>query len=362
MQTKIMQEIVEKLKAAVKEKAAEIDRNNDMGDLLDSIKSSGILGLMVPEEFGGMGKNYYEACIVGEELGKVSGGVAHSVVVHNMAVDAIRIFGREEQKEDLFPKLVKGIGTIAITEGRGGSDVANAVSLKAEKSGDVYVLNGSKTLITNGMYADVFIVVARTGEGAKGLTAFAVERGEGITTTKIDLAGMRGSGLASVRFENVEVPESNVLVGEGKGMRVALGTLAPNRIPFSAMGLGIAERCLNLAVERAKKRKAFGGTLADLQAVQFMLAEVAVEIEALRRTVYSMAERMEDAGYEGAVAKILAARVAKKAADIAVEIHGGFGLLSSSEVEMAYRDAKVLDIAEGATEVMKLLVARKIFS
>ncbi len=362
MKTESMREVVEKLKAAVAEKAAEIDRSNDMGDVLDLIKSSGILGLMVPEEFGGMGMTYYEACLVGEELGKVSGGVAHSVVVHNMAVDAIRLFGSEEQKREFFPKLAKGMGTIAITEGRGGSDVANAVSMRAEKQGDSYVLNGSKTLITNGMYADVFVVVARTGEGAKGLTAFVVERGDGIETTGIDLAGMRGSGLASVRFENVEVPESNVLVGEGKGMRVALGTLAPNRVPFSAMGLGIAERCLSLAVERAKKRKAFGGTLADLQAVQFMLADVAVEIEALRRVIYSMAERMDDPGYEGAVAKILAARVAKKAADVAVEIHGGFGLLSSSEVEMAYRDAKVLDIAEGATEVMKLLVARKIFS
>lgn len=357
-----MQEIVERLKAAVKGKAMEIDRNNDMGDVLDLVKSSGILGLMVPEEFGGMGGGYCEACFAGEELGKVSGGVAHSVVVHNMAVDAVRLFGNEEQKREFLPRLTKGIGTIAITEGKGGSDVANAVSLKAEKSGDVYVLNGSKTLITNGMYADVFIVIARTGEGAKGLTAFVVENGDGITSTKIDLAGMRGSGLASLHFENVEVPESNVLAGEGKGMRVALGTLAPNRIPFSAMGLGIAERCLSLAVERAKKRKAFGGVLADLQAVQFMLAEVAVEIEALRRTIYSMAEKMEDSGYEGAVAKILAARVAKKAADVAVEIHGGFGLLSSSEVEMAYRDAKVLDIAEGATEIMKLLVARKILS
>ena len=357
-----MEEVLESLKKVISERARDIDRNNDMSDLVDEIKKSGILGLIVPEEYGGMGKDYYEACIVGEELAKVSAAVSHSVVVHGIAVDALRLFGNDEQKKEFMPRMLKSFATIAITEGKGGSDVGGAVSLKAEKNGDVYVLNGTKTLITNGMFADTFIVIGRTGEGSKGLTAFLVERGDGVSATKIDLSGMRGSGLASVRFENVEVLESNVLVGEGKGMRVALGTLAPNRIPFAAMGLGIAERCLELAVERAKTRKAFGGTLSDLQAVQFMLADVAVEIEALRRTVYSIAQNIQDSSYEGAVTKILAARVAKRAADVAVEIFGGHGLNMSSDVERAYRDAKVLDIAEGATEVMKLLIARKIFS
>ncbi len=357
-----MEEILESLKKIVSERARDIDRNNDMGDLVDEIKKSGILGLMVPEEFGGMGKGYYEACIAGEELAKVSAAVSHSVVVHGIAVDALRLFGNDEQKKEFMPKMLKSFATIAITEGKGGSDVGGAVSLRAEKNGDIYILNGAKTLITNGMFADTFIVIGRTGEGPKGLTAFLVDRGDGISATKIDLSGMRGSGLASVRFENVEVHESNVLVGEGKGMRVALGTLAPNRIPFAAMGLGIAERCLELAVERAKTRKAFGGTLSDLQAVQFMLADVAVEIEALRRTIYSIAQSIQDSNYEGAVTKILAARVAKRAADVAVEIFGGHGLNMGSDVERAYRDAKVLDIAEGATEVMKLLIARKIFS
>ena len=357
-----MEEILKNLKGIISEKAREIDRNNDMGDVLETIKESGILSLMVPEEYGGMGKGYFEACVVGEELAKASAAVSHSVVVHSIAVDALRLFGYDDQKREFMPRMLNSFATIAITEGRGGSDVGGAVSLGAEKSGDVYILNGTKTLITNGMFADTFIVIGRTGEGSKGLTAFLVEKKDGISATKIDLSGMRGSGLASVRFENVEVPESNILVGEGKGMRVALGTLAPNRIPFAAMGLGIAERCLELAVERAKTRKAFGGTLSDLQAVQFMLADVAVDIEALRRTVYSIARNIEDSGYEGAVVKILSARVAKKAADVAVEIFGGHGLNMSSDVERAYRDAKVLDIAEGATEVMKLLIARKLLS
>ncbi len=357
-----MEKILETLKKSVSEKARDIDRNNELGDLLYEIQNSGILGALVPEEYGGMGKGYYEACIIGEELAKVSAAVSHSVVVHGIAVDALRLFGNEEQKEKFMPKMLKSFATIAITEGRGGSDVGGAVSLKAEKNGDVYILNGTKTLITNGIFADTFIVIGRTGEGSKGLTAFLVEKSDGISATKIDLSGMRGSGLASVRFENVEVPESNILVGEGKGMRVALGTLAPNRIPFAAMGLGIAERCIELAIERAKTRKAFGGTLSDLQAVQFMLADLAVEIEALRRTIYSIASNIQDSSYEGAVAKILSAKVAKKAADIAIQIHGGHGLNMHSDVERAYRDAKVLDIAEGATEVMKLLIARKIFS
>ena len=357
-----MEEILENLKKIVSEKAREIDRNNDMGDLLKDVKKSGILGLIVPQEYGGMSKSYYEASIVGEELAKISAGVAHSVVVHGIAVDALRLYGNEEQKKMYFSGMTENFATLALTEGKGGSDVANAVSMKAEKSGDVYILNGTKTLITNGMYANYYITIARTGEGGRGLTAFLIERDDGISTTKLDLSGMRGSGLASVHFENVEVPESNILVGEGKGMRVALGTLAPNRIPFAAMGLGIAERCLELAIERAKTRKAFGGTLSDLQAVQFMLADLAVEIEALKRTIYSVAGNIQDSSYEGAVLKVLSAKVAKKAADVAVEIFGGHGLNVGSEVERAYRDAKVLDIAEGATEVMKILIARKLLS
>ncbi len=344
----------------VAKKASEIDRNNDMGEVFDKIVESGILGLMVPKEYGGLGKNYYEVCKVIEELAVLSAGVAHSVVVHSMAADAIRLFGSDEQKERYLPELTKSFGTLAITEGGGGSDVANAVRLKAERKGDVYVLNGSKTLITNGVFAKYFIVVARTGEGAKGLTAFIVERSDGIEARKINLAGMRGSGLASLSFKDVEVPAENVLVGEGKGMRVALGTLAPNRIPFAAIGLGIAQRCLNLAVERAKTRKAFGGVLADLQGVQFMLAELAADVETLRKLIYGFAQDMGDANYSGAICKMKAAEIAKKAADIAVEIHGGHGLFASSAVEMAYRDAKVLDIAEGATEIMKVLIARKI--
>ncbi|WP_318249143.1 acyl-CoA dehydrogenase family protein [Geoglobus acetivorans] len=357
-----MQMMVDELKSIVKEKAAEIDRNNDMGEVLDAVKNSGILGLIIPEEYGGLGGDYYDACVVAEELAKVSAGVAHSIIVHSMAVDAVRLYGSEEQKERYLPRLLKSIGTIAITEGRGGSDVAGSVSLKAEKQGDAYTLSGSKTLITNGTYADVFIVVGRTGEGPKGLTAFIAEKSDGIKASRIDLAGMRGSGLASLQFENVEVHEDSILVKEGAGLKVALGTLAPNRLPFSAIGLGIAERCLEISVERAKKRKAFGGTLSDLQAVQFMLADVAVEIEALRRMIYDAARNMSDPGYEGAVAKILSARVAKKAADVAVEIFGGHGLLRGSEAERAYRDAKTIEFAEGATEVMKLLVARKLLA
>ncbi len=344
----------------ISKKASEIDRNNDMGDVFDKVVNSGILGLMVSEEFGGLGKDYYETCEVVEKLAEISAGVAHSVVVHSMAVDAVRLFGNEEQKKKYLPKMTKSFATLAITEGKGGSDVAGAVSLKAEKSGDKYVLNGTKTLITNGMYAETFILLARTGEGPKGLTAFIVDKGDGVEARKIDLAGMRGSGLASVSFKNVEVPAENVLVGEGKGLRVALGTLAPNRIPFSAIGLGIAQRCLKLAIERAKSRKAFGGTLADLQGVQFMLAELAADVETLRKLIYGFAKDMGDSNYSGAICKMKAAEIAKRAADIAVEIYGGHGLFSGTGVEMAYRDAKVIDIAEGATEIMKVLIARSI--
>ncbi len=344
------------------ERAILIDKNNDMEDVLDKVKESGILGLIIPKEYNGLGGGYYDACRVSEELALRCSGVAHSIVIHNMAVDAIRLFGNEEQKERYFPKLLKGFGCLAITEAKGGSDVANAVSMRAEKVGNSYILNGHKVMITNGTFGEIFIVVARTGEGARGLTTFIVEKQEGIEVHKINPSGMRGSGLSNITFKDVEVGKEDILLSEGRGLRVALGTLAPNRVPFSAMGLGIAERCLNLAIERAKSRKAFGGVLSDLQAVQFMIAEIAAEVEVLKRAIYSFAKEMDDTNYAGAVCKLKAAEVAKKAADIAVEIYGGYGLIEGTAVEIAYRDAKVLDIAEGASEIMKLLIARKIFS
>ena len=214
-------------------------------------------------------------------------------------------------------------------------------------------------MITNATFGSIFVTLAKT---ENGITSFVVERGEGLEVTKLEPSGMRGSGLASVGFKDVEVPKENILGKEGKGMKVALATLAPNRIPFAAMGLGFAERCLSLAVKYAKTREAFGKKIFDFQGLQFMLADVATDVEAARRLIYYSADAAtrEDATVLGAKCKLFIAKVAKRAADVAVEIYGGHGILRNSPVDRAYRDAKILDIAEGTSEIMKFVIARQL--
>ncbi|RLI73332.1 acyl-CoA dehydrogenase, partial [Archaeoglobales archaeon] len=240
-----MEEIRE-LADEVSKKASKIDSENEMDlELLNLAFQKKLMGVNADETYGGLGKGYVELCMLAEELGKASGGFAHSVVVHHMAVDALRMFGSEEQKENFLKRLTtKEVGTLAITEPKGGSDVA-ALELKAEKDGDNFILNGRKTLITNAVFGSMFITLAKT---ENGITAFVVEKdkAKGLEIKKLEPSGMRGSGLASVGFKDVEVSEDNILGKEGKGMKVALATLSPNRIPFVAMGLGFAERCLEL--------------------------------------------------------------------------------------------------------------------
>ena len=299
----------------VRSKAVEIDRNNEMDEsVLKQLFSKKLLGILAPEEYGGFGLSYVEAS--------------------------------------------------RIVEASGGSDVANSVRLRAEKKGDSYILNGTKTFITNSTHAEIHVVVARTGEGRKGLTAFVVEKNGGMEVTKLNPSGMRGSGLGTVKFRDVEVSEENILMGEGNGLKVALGMLAPARIPFSAIGLGLAEGCLEQTLGHVKRREAFGQKIAGFQAVQFMLADLAADIEAVKRLVYYTAElaSKQDVTVLAAMAKLKSAELAKKAADFAVELHGGYGILSNTYVDRAYRDAKTLDIAEGTSEMMKLIISRSILS
>ncbi|MBO8183009.1 MAG: acyl-CoA dehydrogenase family protein [Archaeoglobus sp.] len=345
----------------ISKKSSAIDKNNEMySDVLQALFDNKLMSILAPKEYGGF-ESYYLACLVAESVAKINAGVAHSVVVHNATVDALRLFGTAEQKEKWLPKLKKKAGTLAMTEPSGGSDVS-ALKMEARKEGDVYILNGRKTLITNASFGGVFIVIAKTEEG---LTAFITEK-DGVVVTKLNQSGMRGSGLSSVGFSNVEVAKEDILGGLGKGLKVALGTLSPNRIPFAAMGLGIAETCLESAIKYAKGRTAFGKKVADFQGIQWMIAELATEIETLRSFIYNSAEIADgkesslDVTTLGAMCKLKAAEIAKKAAEMAVEIYGGHGVIVGSPVERAYRDAKLLDIAEGTSEIMKVLISRTI--
>lgn len=358
------QEIVKSVAEIAAKKAVEMDALNEMDqELLELVSKRGLLGVTIPEEYRGMGKGYAELVTLAEELGRVNAGLAISVAAHHMVANAIMHYGSEDQKKKWLGRLTSEVGVFALTEPTAGSDVAS-IRLKAEKDGDKFILNGRKTLITNATFGDVFLVIARTGEGSKGLTAFIVERNDGMEIRKLEASGMRGSGLAAINFKDVEVPAESVLGGEGNGLKVALGVLSTSRIVFAAIGLGIAERCLELALKYAIERKAFGQRIADFQGIQWMLAEVATEVEAARRLIYHGAEvaGSADATVIGAMCKLYAAKVAKKAADVAVEIFGGHGLIKGSAVERAYRDAKILDIGEGTSEIMKVIIGRHLIT
>ncbi len=331
-------------------KAYEMDSKDEMdSELLSLAFEKGVMAVTIPEDLGGMGKDLLKLCEVVEVLAKVNSGFALSVTAHHMVVNCVKDFGNE----DWLRALTKSVGAFAVTEPHSGSDVSS-VRLKAESRGNVFILNGKKTMITNAMFADYFVVLARVEDKP---TAFFVEKCDGIRTSKIELMGMRGSGIATVRFEDVEVPKENVLLDVGKGLRVILSTLSKSRVVFSALGLGIAERCLELAVKFAKEREAFGKSIIEFQGIRWMLSEVFAEIEALRSLIYRTATE-EDVAMLSAMCKLLSAKTAKKAADLAVEIYGGYGMIRGSAVERAYRDAKALDIGEGTTEIMKEIIAR----
>ena len=333
-------------------KAYKMDLRDEMdSELLKLAFEREIMAVTIPKKSGGMGEGYPKLCEIVEELAKVNSGFALTVAAHHMAVNCIRMFGNE----DWLKELTKKVGAFAVTEPHAGSDVAS-IKLKAEKKGDTFVLNGNKTLITNATFADIFVVLAKVEEKP---TAFIVERCDDIEFRKLELMGMRGSGIASIKFRDVEVPAENVLFEVGKGLKVILATLSKSRVVFSALGLGIAERCLELAVKYAKERKAFGKNIAEFQGIQWMLAEISAEIEALKHLIYHTAElaEREDVTKLSAMCKLLTARIAKRAADIAVEIYGGHGLIRGSPVERAYRDVKALDIGEGTSEIMKMIIA-----
>ncbi len=334
-------------------KAYEMDAKDEMDfELLKLAFERKIMAVTIPKEFGGMGEGYPKLCEIVEGIAKVNSGFALTVAAHHMAVNCVRMFG----SEDWLKELVRRVGAFAVTEPHAGSDVSS-VALKAERRGGFFVLNGNKTTITNALFADVFVVLAKVEDKP---TAFIVEKSDGMELRRLELMGMRGSGIASIRFRNVEVPAENVLLEVGKGLKVILSTLSKSRVVFSALGLGIAERCLELAVKYAGERKVFGKSIAEFQGIRWMLAEVATEIEAAKSLIYRTAElaEREDVTKLSAMCKLLAARVAKRSADLAVEIYGGHGLIRGSAVERAYRDAKALDIGEGTSEIMKEIIAR----
>lgn len=328
----------------------------------------GLMGMMIPEEYGGSGGDLWMTAAVAEEVASACASTALSWGAHLMLTAwTINTHGNADQKRRFLPILAsgKGLGAFALTEPQAGSDAAS-LRTKAVKSGNGYVINGSKTFITNGSIAKVMIVFARTEDNreSKGISAFLVEGGaKGLGVSKeIKKMGMRGSPTAELYFEDMFVPAENLLGSEGEGLKIALGAIENERVVAIAMAIGIARCALETAVDYAAQRTQFGQPIANFQMVQEMIAEIATNIFAMR-SILSQALFLKQKGkkmrLEAAMSKLFCGRAAVDAALKAIQILGGYGYTRDYPVERLLRDAKLLEIGGGTNEIQKLIIAKE---
>ena len=329
----------------------------------------GLLGVLVPEEFGGAGFGYFEYVTAITELGKICGSVALSMAAHNsLCTGHILQFGNDEQKKKWLPKLATGqwIGSWGLTEPNTGSD-AMRMKCVATQDGDDWIINGTKCWITHGISSDVIVVLVRTGEllDSRGITAFVVERGTpGFSAGKKEnKLGMRASETAEVIFDNCRVHKSNILGEVGDGFVQAMKVLDGGRISIAALSLGIAKGAYEAALKYAQEREQFGQPISNFQAIGFKLADMATQIEAAELLTFQAADlknRHQKMTKESAFAKYYASEVAVKVSNEAVQIFGGYGYTKDFPVEKFYRDSKLCTIGEGTSEIQKLVIAREI--
>ena len=359
-------------------RAAEIDEQGRIPrELIAEMGALGFMGSYVPERYGGSGLDAVSYALIVEEINRACVSTGVVLCSHmSLAVDPILHHGSEEQKARFLPGMARGerIGCFALSEPASGSDAA-AMRTSARRDGDTWVLNGTKNFITNGSIADVAVVFAQTqapgsgderpAERHKGIAAFVVEtKTPGFAVGKLERKlGIRGSDTAQLVFEDCRVPAANLLGGVGDGFRIALSTLDGGRISIAAQAVGIARACLEDALAYANERQAFGKRIGEFQAIQWMLADMATEIDAARLLTWRAAA-LKDAGADhilaAAEAKLFASDVAVKAARDCVQIFGGYGYLRDFPAERHYRDAKITEIYEGTSEIMKLVIAEEI--
>jgi butyryl-CoA dehydrogenase len=347
--------------------AAEIDRNHRFPEeLLPKMAKLGLMGVPFAEEFGGAGSDYLSLTIVIEELARVCASTSVIVAAHTgLGTWPISEFGTPAQKDKYLHGLASGekLGAFALTEPGAGTD-ASAGTTTAVLDGDEYVLNGSKIFITNGGYADSYIVTAMTDptRGTRGISAFIVEKGApGFSVGEREhKMGIKASSTTPLYFSDCRIPKDALLGKEGRGFKIAMETFEGGRVGVAAQALGIAQGALDASVAYAKERVQFGKPIATLQAIQWMIADMATEIDAARLLVYRAAWLKDNGlpcGQEGAMAKLFAAETATRVAGKAIQIHGGYGFTESYPVERAYRDAKITEIYEGTTEVQRMTIA-----
>lgn len=338
-------------------------------ELFKKLGELGMMGVLVPEEYGGSGFGYFEYVTVIVEIAKVCGSIGLSVAAHNsLCTGHILAFGTEEQKHKWLPKLASAerIGAWGLTEANTGSD-ALGMSTTAVLDGDHYIVNGSKNWITHGKSGDVAVVMVRTGDkgDSHGISAIVIEKGTpGFTHGKKEnKLGMRASETTELVFDNCRVPKENLLGEEGQGFMQAMKVLDGGRISIAALSLGIAKGAFQAAVTYAKERRQFGQPIANFQGISFKLADMATEIEAAELLIMQAADfknRHMPVTKQSAMAKYFASEVAVRCATEAVQIFGGYGYTKDFPVEKYYRDAKLCTIGEGTSEIQKIVIGREI--
>jgi len=345
----------------------EMDEQQHFADgLLEQLFSLGLMGIEIPEEYGGSGGTFFEAVLAVEEVSTIDPSVGVLVDVQNtLCINAILRWGNSEQKQRYLPKLAADtVGAYALSEAASGSD-AFALQTRATKRGDEWVLNGRKLWITNAREAGLFIIFASVdpSAGYRGITAFLVEKDfAGFSVgKKEDKLGIRASSTCELILEDCRVGAANVLGEVGKGYKIAIETLNEGRIGIGAQMLGLAQGAYNNAAKYAKERKQFGKTIASFQGIQFQIAQMAIDIESARLMVYNAA-RLKDAGEpfikEAAMAKYWTSQVAERVASLAVEIYGGYGFVKDYPVEKYFRDSKIGKIYEGTSNMQLQTIAK----
>lgn len=337
-------------------------------ELVDQMAEMGLFGITIPEEYGGLGLDYTTYAMVFEELSRGWLSISGPIGTHSILSYAINKYGTEDQKTRFLPRMAAGElrAGLALTEPGGGSDVAN-LKTSAVRRGDHYVVNGNKLFITNGRRGNVFMLLARTDPAARpahrGITAFIAEKGEGFTAGRdLDKLGYRGVDTSELVFQDYRVPASHVIGDEeGKGFYQVMDALETGRINIAARAVGVATAAFEAAVEYAQKRVTGGKPIAEQQAIQFMLADMATKVQAARLMTFDAAAK-KDSGerfdLEAAMAKLYASEICAQVTMDAMRVHGGYGFIKDLPVERFYRDAPLMIIGEGTNEIQRMVIAR----
>ncbi|CAD7048150.1 isovaleryl-CoA dehydrogenase [Pseudorhizobium halotolerans] len=352
-------------------RADEIDRTNEFPrDLWPELGALGLLGITADPELGGSGLGYLAHVIAVEEIARASASTSLSYGAHsNLCVNQINRNASPDQKRRYLPKLCSGeyVGALAMSEPGAGSDVVS-MKLRAERRGDLYVLNGSKMWITNGPDADVLVVYAKTdpSAGAKGITAFLVEKGfKGFSTAqKLDKLGMRGSNTCELVFSDCEVPAENVMGAEGEGVRILMSGLDYERVVLAAIGVGIMHACLDVVMPYVHERKQFGQAIGEFQLIQAKIADMYTAMNSARAYVYAVAaacDRGEVTRQDAAACCLYASEQATQQALQAIQVLGGNGYINDNPTGRLLRDAKLMEIGAGTSEIRRMLIGRELF-